>query len=85
MSVQKFSILMSFILQRQKTVQKLFLRKAGVSWKPTGENPAGLIHVHCISKENQNSDLDLFKENQNSDLDLLFWYINPLKIYFWYR
>lgn len=52
MSVGKFSILMSFILQRQKTVQKRFLRKAGVSWKPTGENPAGLIHVHCISKEN---------------------------------
>lgn len=41
MSVWKFSILMS-----------LFLRKAGVSWKPTGESPAGLIHVHCISKEN---------------------------------
>lgn len=52
MSVWKFSILMSFILQRQKTAQKLFLRKAGVSWKPTGESPAGLIDVHCISKEN---------------------------------
>ena len=52
LSVWKFSILMSFILQRQKTAQKLFLRKAGVSWKPTVESPAGLIHVHCISKEN---------------------------------
>ena len=41
-----------FYLAKTKNSAETFLRKAGVSWKPTGENPVGLIHVHCISKEN---------------------------------
>ena len=53
-------------------MQKLFLRKAVVSWKSTGASPAGLIHM-CIVFQKKTT-------CQHSDLDLLFWYINPLKI-----